>query len=136
MTDERGRRDCTGVEQAEIARAMRKPPGSLDAYDCYLRALAPVSFTRDSYARPGVSSDGRSDLDPASLPPMVWRRVLWHSQAHGWLADTSAKSAEGVKACATRGGGRHGRTTIAIALTGGAIVLGPSWLLKLARVPM
>jgi hypothetical protein len=28
------------VEQAEIARAKRRPPGNTDAYDCYLRGLA------------------------------------------------------------------------------------------------
>jgi TolB-like protein len=35
------------VEQAEIARAKRRPPGNTDAYDCYLRGLACLSPATD-----------------------------------------------------------------------------------------
>ena len=32
------------VERAEIARALRRPPGNTDAYDCYLKGLACLSY--------------------------------------------------------------------------------------------
>ena len=54
------------LEQAETERAMRKPTESLDAYDCFLRAMAHYHlFTRDSLLEARRLFRRVTDLDPA-----------------------------------------------------------------------
>src|SRR5262249_4148334 len=53
------------VERAEILRARRRPPGSTDAYDCYLRGLACLSpITVEGMERALALFTEASALDP------------------------------------------------------------------------
>jgi TolB-like protein len=84
------------LELREIERARRKPTGSLDAYDCYLRAIA------NYYpATPDESSDmlrllkRAIDLDPgfaAAYGMASW--CLARRKGFGWITDRSQESAE------------------------------------------
>jgi adenylate cyclase len=69
------------LEQAEIARAQRKPTDSLDAYDHFLRGMAGIhAWTRDAnasaHSRP---SRTRSRSIRTSPRPTAWRRAASRS---------------------------------------------------------
>jgi TolB-like protein/two-component SAPR family response regulator len=64
------------LEQAEIERARRKPPASLDAYDYFLRGMA--RFTNGPgrpMRKPCRCSFGQPSSTPASRRPMAWARA-------------------------------------------------------------
>jgi TolB-like protein len=53
------------VERAEIARALRRPPGNTDAYDCYLKGLAWLTYANaESGERALDLFNKASALDP------------------------------------------------------------------------
>ena len=87
------------VELAEIERAKRKPTGSLNAYDCYLRGLAHVHRGSREAMREALPLFRRSiDLDPefAAAHAMAawcyfWRRV------NGWATDGTQETREGAR---------------------------------------
>lgn len=84
------------MEQAEIKRASRKPTGSLDAYDFYLRGLASAYLgTKDGIAE-ALSQFHRSmELDPSFGTPhgmAAWCHLWRHM--NGWTADQSEEIAE------------------------------------------
>jgi adenylate cyclase len=87
------------LEQAEIERAKRKPTESLDAYDCFLRAMAHYHlFTRDGLLEARRLFRRATDLDPnyaAAYGFGSWC-VCW-SQANGWLGEPEHDIAEGVR---------------------------------------
>jgi len=72
------------LERAEIERAQRKPTGSLDAYDLYLRALPCIfSMTREGFAgvrrltNEALSIDPNFTLEGArSLHPQHFREPM------------------------------------------------------------
>ena len=86
------------LEQAEIARARRKPTESLDAYDFYLRGIA--SLNHDPSDRAANSDALRLFLKAIELDPdfaaaygmaawcYVWRK------ANGWVTDRANEVAE------------------------------------------
>jgi TolB-like protein len=86
------------LEQAEIARARRKPTESLDAYDFYLRGIA--SLNHDPSDRVANSDALRLFLKAIELDPdfaaaygmaawcYVWRK------ANGWVTDRANEVAE------------------------------------------
>ena len=87
------------LEQAEIARAKRKPTESLDAYDYYLRGMA--NFHRGT--REGVSEAlplfyKAMDLDPefASAYAMGAWCTLWR-KINRWMSDREKEISEGVR---------------------------------------
>src|SRR5262249_50008922 len=84
------------LEQAEIARAKRKPTESLDAYDYYLRGLAGVyRWTRQGNDE-GLSHFGRAiDLDPefAAAYGMAAGCYIWR-KANGWISDRTREIAD------------------------------------------
>jgi tetratricopeptide (TPR) repeat protein len=86
------------LEQAEIERAMRKPTESLDAYDCFLRAMAHYHlFTKDSFIEARRLFRQATDLDPnyaAAYGFGAWCIAV--SQPNGWLADPKREIPEGV----------------------------------------
>ena len=86
------------LEQAETERAMRKPTESLDAYDCFLRAMAHYHlFTRDSILEARRLFRRATDLDPAYAAAYgfgSWCVAV--CQANGWLADPEREIPEGV----------------------------------------
>ncbi|WP_147145681.1 winged helix-turn-helix domain-containing protein [Reyranella soli] len=87
------------VELAEIERAKRKPTGSLDAYDCYLRGLAHVhQGSRESLDEALPLFHRSIDLDPAFAAAHAmaawcyfWRRV------NGWSIDRQQETADGAR---------------------------------------
>jgi adenylate cyclase len=87
------------LEQAETERAMRKPPESLDAYDCFLRALPHFhSFARDGFLEARRLFRRATDLDPtyaAAYGYQVWCIIT--SLTSGWLADPEREITEGVR---------------------------------------
>jgi TolB-like protein/class 3 adenylate cyclase len=87
------------LEQAETERAMRKPTENLDAYDCFLRAMAHYHlFTRDSMLEARRLFRRATDLDPAYAS--AYGYAAWcvtQSQANGWLAEPKHDIAEGVR---------------------------------------
>src|ERR1019366_2108208 len=75
------------ITQAEIDRARRKPAGSLDAYDLYLRALAlSHQFTPESL-REAVSELRKAmEIDSSYAPAAALSLFCfswWHSEARG-----------------------------------------------------
>jgi hypothetical protein len=87
------------LEQAETERAMRKPTQSLDAYDCFLRAMAHYHlFTRDSLLEARRLFRRVTELDPtyaAAYGFGTWCIVA--CQTNGWLADPEREITEGVR---------------------------------------
>jgi TolB-like protein len=110
------------LEQAEIARARRKPTESLDAYDFYLRGMASVY----RWTKEGVSEALRlfaqaSERDPtfaAAYGGAAWC-YFWR-MANGWMTDRAQEIAE-----ANRLAGRAAEfgKDDAVALTFGGLAL-------------
>jgi adenylate cyclase len=80
------------LRAAEIERARAKPTGSLDAYDCYLRALPLLhAQTQQSMSEAQVLLRRAVDLDPhycdalAALADCIGRSVI-----SGWISDVEA----------------------------------------------
>jgi TolB-like protein len=84
------------LEQAEIERAKRKPTGSLDAYDHYLRAHATIHpWTRAGNEEALRLFYRAIELDPgfaAAYGMAAWCRV--QRKASGWLGDRAQETAE------------------------------------------
>ncbi|MCX7382549.1 MAG: adenylate/guanylate cyclase domain-containing protein, partial [Alphaproteobacteria bacterium] len=88
------------VEKAELLRARRKPTGSLDAYDCYLRGIAGAAWL--------VSREGNEEashffyraiaLDPefASAYAMA-THCLTIRRVSGWRTDAAVETAEALR---------------------------------------
>ncbi len=87
------------LERAEIVRAKRKPTGSLDAYDYYLRGMADMHRgTREAVDEALPLFERAIALDPdfSSAYAMaawchVWRKI------NGWMTDPAAEIAEGAR---------------------------------------
>jgi len=83
---------------AEIERASRKPTGSLDAYDFYLRALAQAAKrTNDSLAEAVRLLNRALELDPTYAPAMEYVsscRVLQGSRH--WIPSSGPEVDEGI----------------------------------------
>jgi adenylate cyclase len=84
---------------SEIERASRKPTGSLDAYDLYLRALAQMyRFTAEGFDEAIVLARQALAIDPSYAPAAAlvgWCRQLQRVQGWGELSDDDI--AEGVR---------------------------------------
>jgi len=87
------------VEQAETERAMRKPTENLDAYDCFLRAMAHYhTFTRDSLWEARQLFRRVTELDPTYASAYGFGSwCITVSLTNGWLADPEREVAEGVR---------------------------------------
>jgi TolB-like protein/class 3 adenylate cyclase len=84
------------LEQAEIERATRKPTGSLDAYDYYLRAHATIHPWTQAGNEEALRLFYRAiELDPgfaAAYGMAAWCRV--QRKAGGWMQDRAREIAE------------------------------------------
>jgi TolB-like protein len=84
------------LEQTEIERARRKPTDSLDAYDCYLRAVANYyPATPDEAAAMLRLLERAIDLDPgfaAAYAMAAWCHA--RRKGFGWIADQRGENAE------------------------------------------
>ena len=84
------------LEQAEIEQSRRKPAGSLDAYDYYLRGQAEIlKWTRAGNEAARACFYKAFDLNPefASAIGMA-ARCYSQSKAQGWIGDPAFESAE------------------------------------------
>lgn len=87
------------LERAEIERAARKPTGSLDAYDYYLRGRAKLNQgTREAMSEGLPLFRKAVELDPefASAYAMAAWCLFWR-KANGWMEDRDAEIAEGTR---------------------------------------
>jgi TolB-like protein/class 3 adenylate cyclase len=80
------------ITQAEIERARRKPAGSLDSYDLYLRALAlSHQFTPESLGEAVALLHKATEIDPSYAPAAALSLFCfgwWHSEARGQRPQT------------------------------------------------
>jgi TolB-like protein len=87
------------LEQAEIKRAQRKPTGSLDAYDFYLRGMASVH----KWTREGISEALGLFYEAIKLDPeyaSAYGMAAWcylRRKSDGWMADRVQESAEAAR---------------------------------------
>jgi adenylate cyclase len=81
------------ITQAEIERARRKPAGSLDSYDLYLRALAlSHQFTPESLAEAVAVLRRAMEIDPSYAPAAALSLFCfswWHSEVRGERPQTA-----------------------------------------------
>ena len=99
------------LEQAEIERTKRKPTGSLDAYDHYLRGMACVHrWTRETSDEALQHFRRAIALDPdyTSAYGMV-ARCYSQRKVSGWVTDPEQEIAEFDPLGETRGAVRKGR---------------------------
>jgi TolB-like protein len=84
------------LEQAEIERAKRKPTGSLDAYDCYLRGLAAVHQWTEVASNEALSHFYRAiELDPNFASAYGMAAECYDlRRASGWETDRTHAVAE------------------------------------------
>jgi adenylate cyclase len=89
----------TTLEQAEIKRAQRKPTGSLDAYDFYLRGMANVH----QWTREGISEGLRLFYEAIKLDPeygSAYGMAAWcylRRRSDGWMTDRVQETAEAAR---------------------------------------
>jgi TolB-like protein len=87
------------LERAEIERARRKPTESLDAYDCYLRAMANLhrgSRETIDEALTLLHQAIGSDPDYAAAYAMAGWCHFWR-KVNGWMDDPAREIAEGAR---------------------------------------
>lgn len=87
------------LERAEIGRAKRKPTGSLDAYDYYLRGMANVHLGSREAIDQALSLFLKAvELDPdfASAYAMAAWCHFWR-KFNGWMVDPARDAAEGAR---------------------------------------
>jgi len=87
------------LEQVEIERAKRKPTASLDAYDCYLRAVTNIHLvTREANEEALKLLYEAIERDP-NFAPAYGRAALCYVQRQfsGWIVDQAEEVEEGVR---------------------------------------
>jgi adenylate cyclase len=85
------------VERVEIARALRRPPGNTDAYDCYLKGLACLSYANAESGEQALDFFNKaSALDPdfASAHGMVMVCYASRLGYHGTVQELARDKAE------------------------------------------
>ena len=109
------------VHEAELRRALRKRPDSLEAYDCALRGLAQIY-----QLKPADFAEARTWLEKAiRLDPAYARAyallAIWHTirVGQGWSSDPAADQAE-VLRLSTAAIARDSFDAMALALCGHA----------------
>ncbi len=87
------------LQLAEIERAIRKPTGSLSAYDFYLRGVAQMhQDTKESSDRALQMFGHAWELDNDFTAALgLAARCYCRRQVNGWMADRAAERAEGSR---------------------------------------
>jgi tetratricopeptide (TPR) repeat protein len=109
------------VREAELKRALRKRPDSLEAYDCALRGLAKIyQLNHEDFAEARTWLDKAITLDPAYAMPYALL-AIWHTirVGQGWSQNTVADQGE-VLRFATAAIARDNFDAMALALCGHA----------------
>ncbi len=107
------------VREAELRRALRKRPDSLEAYDCALRGLAQIYLlTPHDFEEAHTWLEKAIALDPAYAMPYALLSI-WHSirVGQGWSRDVAADQAA-VLRLATAAIARDSFDAMALALCG------------------
>jgi transcriptional regulator with AAA-type ATPase domain/TolB-like protein/Flp pilus assembly protein TadD len=107
------------VREAEVRRALRKRPDSMEAYDCVLRALAQIYRLKpDDFAEARTWLEKAVALDPGYATPYALL-AIWHSIrfGQGWSSDPAADQAE-VMRLASAAVERDSFDAMALALCG------------------
>ena len=99
------------LEQAEIERAKRKPTGSLDAYDYFLRGMASTHrMTREATSEALDLFARATELDPDFASPYGVAAFCYVvRKINGWTTDRSARGGRSRAAGLAGGGARQGR---------------------------
>jgi len=86
------------LEEAEIDRAKRKPTGSLDAYDLYLRGLAATYLMTRAANEEALRLFGRAiEHDPDfALPHARAAHIYGYRKANGWMVDPVGETSAAV----------------------------------------
>jgi transcriptional regulator with AAA-type ATPase domain/TolB-like protein/Tfp pilus assembly protein PilF len=109
------------VREAELRRALRKRPESLEAYDCTLRGLAQMyRLNREDFGAARTWLEKAMALDPGYAMPYALL-AIWHTicAGQGWSKNTAMDQAE-VLRFATAAIARDGFDAMALALCGHA----------------
>lgn len=109
------------VREAELRRALRKRPDSMESYDCVLRALALIyRLKSDDFAEARIWLEKAVTLDPGYATPYALL-AIWHSIrfGQGWSSDPAADQAE-VMRLASAAVDRDSFDAMALALCGHA----------------
>ncbi len=109
------------VREAELRRALRKRPDSMEAYDCVLRALSQIYRLKpDDFAEARIWLEKAIALDPGYATPYALL-AIWHSIrfGQGWSSDPAADQAE-VMRLASAAVERDSFDAMALALCGHA----------------
>jgi adenylate cyclase len=87
------------LRSSEIARAIRKPTASLDAYDLYLRAVAQAHRETEDGVREAIALAKRAlVIDPSYAPSAALIANYYNLlRARGWGSVSDAEIAEGVR---------------------------------------
>ena len=107
------------VREAELRRALRKHPDSLEAYDCMLRGLAQIyRLNPEDFAEARTWLEKAIELDPAYATPYALL-ATWHNLRvqQGWSADRLVDNTE-VMRMATAALERDSFDATALALCG------------------
>jgi tetratricopeptide (TPR) repeat protein len=90
------------LEEAEIARARRKPTDSLDAYDCFLRGMAALHLWTRAGNEEGLHYFKRAvELDPDFAAACgLAARCYTQRKAGGWMIDGQTEEAEALRLAA------------------------------------
>ena len=110
------------LEQAEIQRSARKPTGSLDAYDCYLRGLAALPVLTLDANNEALRMFGRAiEIDPGFASAYgLAARCYGQRKTSGWMADPAKEIAEAAR-LARRATELGGNDAVALCTAGFAL---------------
>ena len=87
------------IEQAEIARAIRKPTSNFDAYDYFLRGMANLYTSTKEGVESALQDYSRAiELDPNFAAPYAWAAIGYTKRKQAlWMSDPAAETAEGMR---------------------------------------
>ena len=87
------------IEQAEIARAIRKPTSNFDAYDYFLRGMANLYTSTKEGVESALQDYSKAiELDPNFAAPYAWASIGYTKRKQAlWMSDPDAETAEGMR---------------------------------------
>ena len=92
-------RIAPNIRRAELARAMRKQPENLSAYDCTLQALDLFyRLEREGFDRAGALLERAQDIDPMFSPAYSWAAwIHMYRLGLSWSSDPARDASEATR---------------------------------------